>query len=115
MDNFTLNVPEFKWIAEEFLEDYTDNIKDNIGINTPEKTWKLLESIEKSKIEFSWWIYSQDVFIDIEKIPYAWYIEDWVWKEVNYHKPKWVQKWTWEWRHMVRDTFLAFQKTLWQK
>ncbi len=114
MAEFTLDIPEFQGMAEEFLEDFTDDVKKEIGINTPEKTWDLLEAIEKWKIEKKWSKYSQDVFIDTDKIDYAEYIENWVWKEVNYHKPAWVTKWKWDWRYMVRDTFLAFQKTIWQ-
>jgi len=116
MNEFTLNIPEFTWIAETFLENYTDDIKDNIQENTPEKTWSLVESIKKSTIVNSWNWFTQDVYIDDSDLDYdPNLVEDWVSNRTfNYHKPEWVVKWQGNWRHMVRDTFLAFQKTTWQ-
>lgn len=103
---FELNLGKYTKKLKSQLIDWISEwqvfLKNQIDSRTPEDTKTLLWNNQISEIIDTWWKILWSVYNDTE---YALYVERWLWREFNYHKPKWKVFKIWNWAKMFATTY----------
>jgi len=85
------------------INDSLEVLKKSIDDKTPEDTKKLLWQTRTEQAKISWEYIIWKVIND--NTEYWVYVEYWVNRDFNYHKPKWSIFYTWTWSRMVTRWF----------
>jgi len=111
--NFKLDLWKYvKWY-ETRLKSWIDEglkiLKDEVDRNTPEDTKTLLWNTEIFPATQFWDTITWEVSNSTD---YVWFVEFWVWKDYNYHKPKWTVFKKWTWARMFTQAYETKQKEI---
>lgn len=95
-------------LASKKLEKFSDAVLDEVNINTPEDTLKLIKNNKQSEIVKTEWKLQTKIYNDTE---YAKKVEDWDWNIYNRHK--WVERYIihrWNGAHMYKKATFEMEE-----
>lgn len=106
-----LELNDIDTLVKQEMEEIWKEAQEGVKARTPELSWDLVDAIELSEVKKSNTWYEIEVFTDLEKIPYAEIVEDWVeWKTYTYSKPKWNTLREWVWAKMYEQVALIYER-----